>query len=210
MSATVTRRRLSVLPLLGALLVALATAEAILADKWAHGWDTAGAAMWGYGGIIRDWLTPEQIAFVAKTYPVVVLSYCPGTNGTTAGGVEGNARALKQQNPAIKVLLYFNVEQWPCYVPTDPAYSTFLAHPEWWLKDDNGNVVQPQRIDPTNEAAADYWMSVPLGQSPDATQVIDGVLADGGATSEPLANVSDARQVEIVAAKYVPAFDMRF
>jgi hypothetical protein len=179
----------------------LASGAAALPSKWAHGWETAGDAMWGYGGLIRQPLSADEVAFAAKTYPLIVLSYCPGSNGTTAGGVQANARALKEQNPAVKVLLYYNVEQWPCYSTTDPAYATFLAHPEWWLRDDNGNVVQPQRIDPTNEAAAEYWISVPLSQSPDAYQVIDGVLADGGAVTEPLANFSAARQTAIFEAK---------
>ena len=58
-------------------------------SKWAHGWDTPGAGWWGYGGLGAGVMTAEQTTFVANTYSVVVLSYCPGDgNLTTAEGVQ--------------------------------------------------------------------------------------------------------------------------
>lgn len=110
------------------------------------------------------------------------------------------AARLKAIQPAIKILFYHNVDQFPCYSPTDPAVIAFEAHPEWWLKDDNGNVVTPKGLDFTNEKAVEFWLSIPTN-AVGAFDVIDGVLADGIVPmSRP--NMSAARLAALTTGKY--------
>lgn len=56
---------------------------------WSHGWDTPADAWWGYGAMGGAVFTDDQVAFAAKTYKIVILSYCPGgSNYTTVGAIE--------------------------------------------------------------------------------------------------------------------------
>eukprot|EP00966_Prymnesium_polylepis_P299072 6910428-Prymnesium_polylepis.1 len=79
-----------------------------------------------------------------------------------------------------------------CYA----ANATFGAQPDWWLRDDYGNVVSPKRIDVTNADAAAWWVSVP----PASSALIDGVLADDAGYNS-LANISAARLERLYTAK---------
>ena len=87
------------------------------------------------------------------------------------------------------------MNQWACYPKSDPDYATFLAHPEWWLRDDNGNAVlaavsgSPQ-YDFTNPAGVQHWLAMPIAG---LDGVIDGFLFDGGAIYNQPANVSASR-----------------
>ena len=172
---------------------------------WQHGWDTPADSWWGYGGLNLSPLTEQEVSFIAKTYPITAISFCPGPqNATTQAGILAAAKELKAANPDIKILQYFNVDQFACYKPTDPTYATFLAHPEWQLKDDFGNFLQPPRIDPTNADAAAFWTSVPLSVA-GSEKYIDGVLADGGAiytSAYHLKNFSAARLAALDQAQF--------
>ena len=57
----------------------------------------------------------------------------------TEDGIYRTAAQLKAINPAIKTTFYWHTGQAgiACY----NASATFNAHPEWWLRDDNGDVV---------------------------------------------------------------------
>ena len=51
------------------------------------------------------------------------------------------SRQVKKLNPAIKVLLYESTE----FGPHGWGNAALQAHPEWWLKDDNGKVRKGRR-----------------------------------------------------------------
>ena len=176
------------------------------ASGWAHSWATAGAAWWGDFGY--SLLTEPQAKFIAENYYLASLEKCTGRGEglPTEEGIYQTARQLKKYNPSLKTTFYWHTGQAGigCYA----ANKTFHAHPEWWLRDDNGNVVghkdsthpsgQP-RIDWTNTAAADWWVSVPLAGA-GADQLIDGVLADG-AGYEKIPNITVARLQKLYTAK---------
>jgi len=182
------------------------------AAQWSHGWDTAGASWWGDFGYST--LTQTQAQFVADHYYLASLEKCTGrAQGlVTEDGIYSTAAQLKALNKDVKVAFYWHTGQAgiSCYW----AQKEFEAHQEWWLRDDHGNVVghkdsthpagQP-RIDWTVEAAADWWVSVPLRgyngtSAARAAQLIDGVLADG-AGFESIPNISAARLQTLYRAK---------
>eukprot|EP00041_Stephanoeca_diplocostata_P014850 m.280754 g.280754 ORF g.280754 m.280754 type:complete len:474 (+) comp19828_c0_seq3:363-1784(+) len=170
--------------------------------SWNHGWDTAGDAWWGYGGMVGSLLSDAQAQFVAKTYKIVTLSFCPGgLNATTRGGVYQTAKQLKAINPDVKILMYWSACQGglACYAKTDEVYQTFMSHSDWWLHDDYGNAVQPLRIDVTNDAAVAWWVSIPLG-GPDGPQLLDGILADC-AGYDVIPNISSTRLQSLLTGK---------
>ena len=137
---------------------------------WVHDWSTPASAWWGYGAMGGSLFGHEDVVFISKTYRIVVLSLCatPQMNTSVSDGIMNVSARLKALNPAIKVLQYFNMNQWPCYLPTDPAYAEFLRHPEWWLRDDYGNVLRtngsgstshlPPIPPPTGQSLAKSWL----------------------------------------------------
>jgi hypothetical protein len=146
--------------------------------------------------------TDAAVEFAAQTYRIIVLSACLGPNSSAAVStfVAGVAARLKRVSPSVKVLQYFNMQQWACYAPSEPAFAEFLAHPEWWLRNDTGGAVinngSPES-DWTVAAAADYFVGMPI-----APGLIDGFLLDGGAVFQPEAGVSAARAEAQKLAKW--------
>ena len=162
------------------LLSLAAVAGCASASGWQHGWETVGDMWWGDFGY--SLLTQQQASFVAQNYKIVSLEKCTGRSAgmKTEAAIYQTARQLKAINPELKVLFYWSVTQAGvgCYAAND----TLAAHPEWLLKDDTGAVVQPPRIDVTNEDACNWWLDVPLngtGSDTEVSGLIDGILADG-------------------------------
>ena len=191
-------------------------------DGWSHGWDTGAEMWWGYiapsgrGVTNGEFLTADQLKFIASTYPVIVLSGQPhtatvdGKNISMTQFMQTISARLKKLNKRIKVLQYFNVDMWAGYENYDPQFAAFRAHPEWWLRDDNGvpvigNAGQPEWLGPVdweNEEAVEFWLSLFLS-SPQAYATIDGILADGGSEYDAqLQNVSAARKEALKLAKF--------
>jgi hypothetical protein len=150
-------------------------------------------------------LTDEQAAFVAAKYRVVSLEKCTGAETSkTEEAIYTTAAQLKKINPSVKVLFYLNMDfSVSCYKADDE----YKAHPEWNLKADDGSLTS--HIDTTNADARAWWTSIPLkgdgngswkGQP--VSQLIDGVLADGG-QYHYIANVSQVRLEAIADAKMV-------
>ena len=205
--------------ILAALAVAVLCANNVVAEtgarlqgaSWTHGWDTPAAAWWGYGAMNGGLYTDEQVAFVAKTYRVVVLSLCasPAQNTSVADGISGVAARLKAANPAVRVLQYFNVHQFACYPPTDPLLVEFEAHPQWWLRDDKGVPVGKPvsaggtgyQYDYSNADAVQHWLQMPLGQ-PGGKPVLDGFLLDGGAGYDDPPGIAPARAETLKQARW--------
>lgn len=187
------------------LLPHLLLPAAAAAAGWAHDWNTPASAWWGYGAF-GNWVSSDaEVAFVAKNYRIVLLSLnnADATMHMSVTDATMNVSArLKAVNPALKVLMYFNMEMFAGYAKTDPAYATFLRHPEWWLRDDHGNPVISQfgpGYDFSNEAAVQHWLSMPLG--PDS-RLIDGFLLDGAAGYSQPPNISASRAESLKLAKW--------
>jgi hypothetical protein len=185
-------------------------------SPWDHSWETAGAAWWGDFGY--SLLTDQQAQFVAKNYKVASIEKCTGKGQgvKTEFGIYQTAAQLKKINPTIKVTFYWHTGQ--AGIGCFANNATFMAHPEWWLRDDNGKVAGAGdsthsagqiQIDPTNEEAVKWWVSVPLAGTvhlggdvtpDDAARLIDGVLADGSGY-EKLPNISAERLEKLYTAK---------
>lgn len=165
---------------------------------WHHKW-TTGHDMW-FADFGYSTLTDEQAAFVASHYSVVSLEKCTGSNVhmMTEPAIYQTAKQLKKLNPQLKVIFYWDTDQGAigCYA----ANKTLNAHPEWWLKQDNGSYVPGPRIDFSVQAAADWWVSVPLDPQWGDPKMIDGVLADGAGYG-PIPGVSTARAETFYSAK---------
>ena len=76
----------------------------------------------------RTEMTDPEIAFVARHSELVALEKMHGIEayGSTEKGIAATARQLKQRNPRVKVLFYFNAFiNWPGY----DAFTTY--RPEW-------------------------------------------------------------------------------
>lgn len=177
-----------------------------LGAGWTHGWDTALAAQaidFGYSQ-----LTPAQARDVASHYGLVSLEKCSSPHDTEAA-IWASAALLKAAKPSIKVMFYLATDLGglQCYA----ALHTYLAHPDWWLRDDAGALVNSSSHIPlpdyTVAAMRDFWVAIPLngtsGSASPFAGLIDGVLADG--TGSPClrlrANISPARCAALAAGK---------
>jgi hypothetical protein len=193
-----------------ALLVALdgaVTAQPQSAHSgWKHDWETPASAWWGYGAMGGRLFADDEVAFLASHYKIVLLSLCQAglKVSSVSAGIMNVSAKLKKANPDVKVLQYWNTDQWACYQRTDPDYAAFLAHREWWLTDDFGNPVltngSPQ-YDWTNEQAVQHWLLMPIAGE-DGTNLIDGFLLDGGAGFDQPANISSTRAETLKLAKW--------
>eukprot|EP01043_Picozoa_sp_COSAG02_P009163 COSAG02_NODE_307_length_25111_cov_5.306693_3_plen_467_part_00 len=177
----------------------------LVASGWTHSWDSPASAWLGYGAF-GEWVSSDaEIAFIAKTYKIVVLSLNNADitmNMSVAEATMNVSARLKAVNPALKVLQYFNMEMFAGYSNADPEYATFLEHPEWWLRDDYGNPVMSQfgpGYDFSNQAAVDHWLSMPLGPE---SRIVDGFLLDGAAGYSQPANISATRAEVLKLAKW--------
>ena len=187
------------------MLVALLAQLALSGEPWAHSWDTAGGMYWADFGY--SLLTEAQAKFAAEHFFLASLEKCTGQGSgvKTEQGIYKTAAQIKKYNPKTKTTFYWHTGQAGigCYENND----VFMAHKEWWLRDDFGNIVgfkdsahpgTPQ-IDPTIAAAVDWWVSVPLAGDPTGA-LIDGVLADGSAFGK-IPNISATRLNTIYEAK---------
>jgi hypothetical protein len=159
-----------------------------------HDFATAGKASWSDFGY--SLLTNAQAAWISHNYAVVSLEKCTGKSSglKTEDAILKTSAQLKAHEAALHIMFYWSVSQAgiDCY----SAGTTFASHPEWWLRDDHGNLVLPERIDVTSDAAAAWWISVPPAGSPN----ISGVLADD-AGYNALPNISSARLERLYSAK---------
>ena len=149
---------------------------------------------------------------------IVSLEKCTGqANGTaTEDAIYANAMKLKKNNPGTKVFFYWATDQQGihCYKAGD----AFNKHPEWHLKDDEGNVYLERGgpiLDASNADARAWWTSIPLLGDGDGTykgtpvsELIDGVLADSAGYG-PFKNMSIARCEKLIDAKYKMMGDLQ-
>ena len=136
---------------------------------------------------------------MASHYHIVSLEKCTGN--PTELTVWATAKQLKAINPNLKVMFYWDTDQGalPCYI----ANTEYMKHPEWWLRNDAGVLVNSSLntpiMDYTVAAARDWWVSIPLnGTGSPMSPWIDGVLADstGGVCPGPGINAKRCAALE--------------
>ena len=113
---------------------------------WTHGWDNAlGAQFIDFGYNYTKTLTTVDLAFLASHYQIISLEKCTGfLNGkdplVPKISSVGTSEEVEGHQPN---LFYWHSEQGKnnCYA----AHNEFMAHPEWWLKDDAGVVLNNEQ-----------------------------------------------------------------
>jgi len=117
---------------------------------------------------------------VSNLYTIVSLEKCLGKTDTETA-IYDSAALLKSFNPQLKVFFYLATDLGglQCY----SHLKEWLANPQWWLRNDSGEVMNQSNIplmDYTNAEARNWWVGIPLnGTGSPAAHLIDGVLADG-------------------------------
>jgi hypothetical protein len=189
-----------------------------------HGWDcisckTNSMLVSNFGTWRKDITLgdPWWINATADSHAAIILNNFwkqgPGSyNGTGEDSKVTIARLLKARNPKLKVLFYQPADRLG-----DTAYVTDAldAHPEWWLRDDNSNLIpfgdratstRPQ-IDTSVVAAQNFFANLSVSlfhEHADAARLLDGVMVDGTSWSGPGRygpNVSAARYERLFAGK---------
>eukprot|EP00041_Stephanoeca_diplocostata_P027530 m.759248 g.759248 ORF g.759248 m.759248 type:complete len:149 (+) comp23194_c0_seq33:422-868(+) len=120
-------------------------------------------------------------------YQVICIASGSPINGTDPAAVAQwdlfeQARTLRKLNPKVKLLLYENADFGVIGVGTDQIQQ----HPEWWLRDDNGNpYMDPKRpdtpmcFDYRNAEARRWWVTTVTQAAGDTATLFDGMLIDG-------------------------------
>jgi hypothetical protein len=193
------------------------------ASAMTHGWGciscSSNSMLVSNFGTWRQDITladPWWINVTADSHAAIILNNFwkqgPGSyNGTGEDSKVTVARLLKQRNPKLKVLFYQPADRLG-----DTAYvlNALDSHPEWWLRDDNGNLIPfgggkstRHQIDTSVIAAQDFFanLSVSLFHNhAEAVELLDGVMVDGTSWSGPGRygpNVSAARYQKLFAGK---------
>ena len=204
-------------------VVGLFGSQVVAESQLKHGWDCitceTNSMLAGNFGHTTDMIFNMSdtwwIDTIAKSYAAVALNNFLGTqlyNGTGELGIVTVARALKAANPKIKVLIY----QAPSmFAMNSFAVNQILAHPDWWLRDDYGNVIyfrppskqHPHghpRLDLTLSEAQSFFSDLPLSyfsSHEEAARLCDGIFSDG-ANYQPFSkNMSIARYNKQFAGK---------
>ena len=92
------------------------------------------------------------------------------------------ARILKKLNPKFKVLIYQNSDFGP---DTNEADAIIKGHPEWWCRDDDGNVIPgngqyPWILNHSRSDVRSFYNNFPLKIFGDeAKELVDGLFHDG-------------------------------
>lgn len=140
-------------------------------------WDTVPIAF--HFGKDDGIMTREEAKFVAARSNFICLEKGHGDDafGSTEAGIEAEARQLKQLNPKMKVIFYWNTFlDYPMYA----AHREYQTHPKWWLKTAEGELDRKQgrlkRYDLSNPAVRDWWTDVAARAVVDGS--CDGVFMD--------------------------------
>merc|ERR1719182_1367949 len=170
------------LRLAAALTLALPSAVVSLP---AHNWDcvmcetnTMLAGNWAIRNPNFNNTDPWWAETIASSYAAVALNL---NRFNTSLTVE-QARILKKFNPKLKVLIYSNSEIGPI---TDDATAIINVHPEWWSRDDDGNVLkhgtQGYILNHSGHADLRAWHTGYFKQvfGAEAEQLLDGLFFDG-------------------------------
>ena len=189
-------------PIIGLVVVALVmlcTAEP-QGEKVYPGFNWERVPLYIHFGQRTGDLTDTQITFLARQSNFITLEKSHGVavHGSTEKGIADTARRLKQCNPNVKVLFYFNAFiNWPGY----EAFKTY--RPEWTLRTPDGKTVThpsgTPRPDPSNPAFREWWSEVVA--SVHRVAPLDGVFVDAlpQALSPALARQVGAAKAKAIA-----------
>lgn len=104
----------------------------------------------------------EEVQFIASNTDIICLEKGHGIKqfGSTEKGIEKEVKQLKKANPDIKVIYYWNAFlDYPLY----DAHKEYNQHPEWWLKDKEGNLDlkrgKMKRYDLSNSEVRKWWVN---------------------------------------------------
>lgn len=111
------------------------------------------------GGLMTD----REAKFVTSKSNFIVLEKAHGAPKYqyTEDAIEAEAKRLKELNPNMKVIFYWNsFLDYKMY----RAYETYQEHPKWWLRKTNGELdfKNPglKRYDLSNPKVRDWWTDV--------------------------------------------------
>jgi hypothetical protein len=143
-----------------------------------------------------------QATFLATHYAVLSLEKCTLQQDglSTEDGIYKTATQLKAINPGVKVLMYWGVADQGSQCSKE-VQALFAAHPEYFLHDNNGNLVVEDggpQFDFRQPAVRDWWTVHPFTIGLNASGLIDGILADGAG---PRANIKAPLWVNFTAAE---------
>lgn len=141
-----------------------------------YSWDTVPVYIhFGASGGLSD----EEIEFVATHSNFVSLEKGHGSkvHGSTEKGIEYDAVRLKEVNPKVKVIYYWNTF---LDYPMFDAHEVYESHPEWWLRKLDGELDKKsgrlKRYDLSNQAVREWWTEEVRKAVVDGS--CDGVFAD--------------------------------
>ena len=186
-----------------------------------HGWDcisckTNSMLAGNFASMRPDFnLTePWWIDTIADAYAAVMLNnfgrnIAPAYNGSGVDTKIMVARALKKRNPKVEVWFYQPADR---LGDTPFVQEALNAHPEWWLRDDNGNIMpfggatsELKQIDSSVVGAQDYFANLSVSLFHDraeAAALLDGVFVDGVSFRNPNpTNISGDRYASLFAGQ---------
>ena len=174
-----------------------------------HGWDCiacngTGMLAANFGTFRKDITlnAPWWLDTIANSFSLVMLNTFWDThyNGTGTDNKVTVARSLKARNPGLRIMFYQPADRLGDTVYVQNALE---SHPEWWLRDDNGNVVPfgsggtRKQIDPSVPGAQRFFANLSIslfkGNMSEAARCLDGVFVDGVSYRPFGGNFSSAR-----------------
>ncbi|MHC4221365.1 MAG: putative glycoside hydrolase [Planctomycetota bacterium] len=122
--------------------------------------------------------TDTEIEFIAEfDFIALEKGTASRTHGSTEKGILAEAKRIKKINPKTKILFYWNV--FMDYGRYD-AHKVFKQHPDWSLKDLDGNEFLVREhiktYDFTNPQMRDWWTDV--CKEATSNEYIDGIFVD--------------------------------
>jgi hypothetical protein len=140
-------------------------------------WDTVPVGF--HFGKTDSLMTAEEARFVASHVGFICLekAHASGQFQYTEDGIEQEARQLKEYNPNLKVIFYWNTF---LDYPMFQAHEAYQRHPEWWLKTLDGSLDKKngriKRYDLSNHEVREWWTDV--AQKAVIEGSCDGVFMD--------------------------------
>ena len=140
-------------------------------------WDTVPVGF--HFGKTDSLMTAEEAQFVASHAGFICLEkgHASGQIKYTEEGIEQEARQLKEYNPNLKVIFYWNTF---LDYPMFQAHEVYQRRPEWWLKTLDGRLDKKKgrikRYDLSNPEVREWWTDVAQKAVIDGS--CDGVFMD--------------------------------